>query len=412
MLETIFGLSRRYIQSHARPYKRYFLQKKVLDNRLAVITGQRGVGKTTAMIQFLLTFDKDAITSEKTLYVPCDHLLVGETTLYDIAEEFTGHGGLLLALDEIHKYPQWSRELKSITDTFPKLTVLASGSSALEIRKGAYDLSRRAMVFPMNVLSFREFIELSLGIRLPVYELAHVLKHHTEAGLATINLIEAKGEKILALFKKYLTYGYYPVFADMKDKTGTSLILEQTIHTTLENDLMAIYPSLTGNSVRKMKKLMTVIAQSAPFTPDLQKVKRMLDVGDERTLKTYLKYFEDGGLIHCIAKGKSQYRQLEKPEKIYLDNPNYMYALQQSGVVSRGTIRETFLADAMINAGHSVSVPEHGDFLVDRIFVFEVGGKDKGFSQIRNIGNSFVASDDIETGAGNKIPLWLFGFMY
>jgi predicted AAA+ superfamily ATPase len=317
----------------------------------------------------------------------------------------------MICFDEIHKYPNWSAELKSIYDTFPKLTIVASGSSALEIYRGSRDLSRRAVVLRMFGMSFREFIEFELGIDLKSSGLEDIMSNHQRIANGIITTVEKKSKKILALFKSYLEHGYYPYFREYKNKELFYLTLEQNIHTTLEGDLIAIYPSLSGNSVKKIKKLLTIIASSVPFTPDLKKLKTMLDVGDERTLKTYIKYLEDAGIILTVSKGGKGLRQLEKPEKIYLNNTNLIHAISGSVPAGIGNMRETFFLN-MTGAFHNVSSPEHGDFLVDGKYVFEIGGKNKDFSQIRDIRNSFLAVDNIEIGIGNKIPLWVFGFLY
>ncbi len=317
----------------------------------------------------------------------------------------------MICFDEIHKYPDWSTELKSIYDTFPKLSIVASGSSALEIYKGSRDLSRRAVVYKMFGLSFREFIELELGIELISFGLEDIVRNHQRIANGIIMAVEKKGKKILALFKHYLEHGYYPYFREYKNRELFYITLEQNIHTTLESDLIAIYPSLSGNSIKKMKKLLTIIAYSVPFTPDLKKLKTTLEVGDERTLKTYLKYLEDAGIILTISKSGRGLRGLEKPEKIYLNNPNLIHAISSVTPVEKGNLRETFFLNLM-GSLHKVSSPAQGDFNVEGKYIFEVGGKSKNFSQIKGIADSFLAVDDIEIGTGNKIPLWLFGFLY
>lgn len=411
MIEDLFRLSQNFIRINTREYVRYFLKTNPLKNRFSIVVGQRGVGKTTAMIQHILSSYKNDIFTNKALYIQADHFLVGSRSLYEIAEQFYNLGGEMICFDEIHKYPNWSMELKSIYDTFPKLTIVASGSSALEIYRGSRDLSRRAVVLRLFGMSLREFIEFELGIELKSSRLEDIMSNHQRIANGIISAVEKKGKKILALFKSYLEYGYYPYFREYKNKELFYLTLEQNIHTTLESDLIAIYPSLSGNSIKKIKKLLTIIASSVPFTPDLKKLKIMLDVGDERTLKTYIKYLEDAGVILAVSKGGRGLRQLEKPEKIYLNNTNLIHAISGSVPAEIGNMRETFFLN-MAGAFHKVSSPEHGDFLVDGKYIFETGGKNKDFYQIRDIKNSFLAADNIEIGIGNKIPLWVFGFLY
>jgi len=411
MIEELFRLSQNFIRINNREYVRYFLRTYPLKNRFSIVVGQRGVGKTTAIIQHILSSYKNDIFTSSALYIQADHFLVGGHSLYEIAEQFYNLGGEMICFDEIHKYPNWSTELKSIYDTFPKLTIVASGSSALEIYKGSHDLSRRAVVYKMFGMSFREFIEIELGINLKSAGLEDIINNHQRIAAGITDAVEKKGKKILALFKSYLEYGYYPYFREYKNRELFYLTLEQNIHTTLESDLIAIYPSLSGNSIKKIKKLLMIIASSVPFTPDLKKLKTMLDVGDERTLKTYLKYLEDAGIILTVSKGGRGLRELEKPEKIYLNNPNLIHAISSRMPLETGNLRETFFLN-MAETSHKVSSPARGDFLVNGRYTFEIGGKNKDFSQIKDIKNSFLGVDNTEIGVGNKIPLWLFGFLY
>lgn len=411
MIEELFRLSQNFIRINNREYVRYFLRTYPLKNRFSIVVGQRGVGKTTAIIQHILSSYKNDIFTNSALYIQADHFLVGSHSLYEIAEQFYNLGGEMICFDEIHKYPNWSTELKSIYDTFPKLTTVASGSSALEIYKGSRDLSRRAVVYKMFGMSFREFIEIELGINLKSAGLENIINNHQRIADSITNAVEKKGKKILALFKSYLEYGYYPYFREYKNRELFYLTLEQNIHTTLESDLIAIYPSLSGNSIKKIKKLLMIIASSVPFTPDLKKLKTTLDVGDERTLKTYLKYLEDAGIILTVSKGGKGLRELEKPEKIYLNNPNLIHAISSRMTLEIGNLRETFFLN-MVETSHKVSSPAQGDFLVNGKYTFEIGGKNKDFSQIKDIKNSFLGVDNTEIGVGNKIPLWLFGFLY
>lgn len=411
MLEELLNLSQNFIRLNSQDYVRYFLKTHPLKNRFSIIVGQRGVGKTTAIIQHILSSYNRDIFTNKALYVQADHFLVGSRSLYEIAEQFYNLGGEMICYDEIHKYPAWSTELKSIYDTFPRLKIIASGSSALEIYKGSRDLSRRAVVFRMFGMSFREFVELTRGITLSAAGLEDLIKNHQRIAHKIISTVEKKGKKILSLFRHYLEHGYYPYFNEYKNKELYHITLEQNIHTTLESDLIAIYPSLSGNSIKKIKNLLAIIATAAPFTPDLKKLKTMLDVGDERTLKVYLKYLEDAGIILTISRGSRGLRELEKPEKIYLNNPNLIYAISGQTPVNIGNLRETFFLN-IANALFKVSTPNQGDFLINGKYIFEVGGKNKDFRQIKDVKNSFLAVDDIELGVGNKIPLWLFGFLY
>ncbi len=411
MLEDIFLLSQNFIRLNNRAYKRYILHKEIFKNRFSILVGQRGVGKTTSIIQYLVSKYKDFF-SKKILYVPSDHFKIGTTALYEIAENFFNLGGEIICFDEIHKYKDWSRELKSIYDTFPKLKMIASGSSVLEIAKGTHDLARRAIIYNLEGLSFREFIELRYKQSLDVLSMQQIISDHEATSEKIVILLEKEIQnKVLVLFKEYLQIGYYPYFLEYDDPKLYYLTLEQNIHTTLESDLPAIYPAITGASINKIKRLLSIIASSVPFTPDLKTLKELLDIGDERTLKIYLKYLEDAGLIRTLLSSRKGLRKLEKPEKIYLNNTNQIYALENNDIQNVGNIRETFFLNS-VSAKYPVSYTSTSDFLVDASLTFEIGGKNKDFSQIKNIKHSFIAVDDIERGSGRKIPLWLFGFLY
>lgn len=410
MLNELIPLSRNLIRLRQRDFKRYFLRDNPLTNRFSIIIGQRGIGKTTAMIQRLKEY-ADNHSVDKALYLQTDHFLVARSSLYEITAEFYKLGGEMICFDEIHKYPEWSKELKSIFDTFPNLTIIASGSSALEITKGSHDLSRRALVYRMYGMSFREFIGMHAGIYFDSIPLEALLEGHCRVAGDIVALLEKNKLKVLALFRDYLEYGYYPYYLEYKDKGQFYLTLEQNIHTTLESDLPAIHATLNGATVRRIEKLLSIISSLSPFTPDMKSLKELLGIGDERTLKTYLKYLEDAGVILTVAKSGRGFRVMEKPEKIYLNNPNIYNALAGNGLPDIGALRETFLL-SMLRVGHSVSVPAKGDFLIDDRRTIGVGGKGKDARQIRDTLDAWLALDGIETGYGNRIPLWLFGFIY
>ena len=410
MLDDLFSLSQTFLRIRNRSYRRSFLQDNPLTNRFSIIIGQRGIGKTTVLIQHLLASQDDDLYTREALYLQTDHFLVARTSLYEIADEFHKLGGKLICFDEVHKYPSWSMELKSIHDTFPGLRILASGSSALEIARGSHDLSRRALVYRMHGLSFREFLGMSHGLVFDQVVLEDLTTGHQKIADGIVSELEKKGHKVLALFKEYLECGYYPYFLEYQDKSLFRMTLEQQVHTTLEGDLPAIHPTLNGASIRKIHSLLAIVSSLVPFTPDMRKLKKMLEIGDERTLKTYLGYLEDAGILLTIAKTNKGLRAMEKPEKIYLNNPNLYYALAGSKEPDIGAMRETFFLN-MLMPSHSLRVPARGDFLVDEAFTFEVGGKNKQAVQIKEIEGSWLALDNIEIGRGNRIPLWLFGFL-
>lgn len=410
-MQELLELSSQSIQQQNRDYVRYFLKNNELKHRFSIISGQRGIGKSTVMVQHLLSRVSGDSYSDKILYVAADHFVVRKYTLYDIATWFTKRGGQCIAFDEIHRYRDWSMELKSIYDTFPKLMMLASGSSALEIHKGSHDLSRRAIVYRMHGLSFREFVELRTGLSFEAVPLAAVLSDHRRQAGAIIKRLDGAGHKVLKLFADYLVRGFYPYFLEMADLPLFQTTLEQQVHTTIESDLLAIYPSLGGESIRKIKQLLAFIAAAVPFTPDLNAIKQAVEVTDTRTLKTYLKYLEDAGIIAQYHKAGRPFDALRKPEKIYLNNTNQLYALAPTRAGSVGTVRETFFAQA-VSALHTLATAKEGDFTVDEKWVVEVGGKSKKRAQIRGVADAYIAADDIEVGVDRTIPLWLFGWEY
>src|SRR5262245_14645206 len=409
MLEELQKLSQRFLKLKNSPYRRYFIQREPFKHRLSIVLGQRGVGKTTTLVQYLLDQVQD-LYDPSILYVQVDHFQVSGIPLYEIAEQFYAMGGKILALDEIHKYLNWSQELKRIYDTFPKLQVIVSGSSALQMYKGSHDLARRAIKYHLFGLSFREFLELRYNLTLPAFAIVDILSNHAKIAQQIIDVCEGINQKILPLFQNYLTFGYFPYFAELNDEDMYLLTLEQNLHTTIESDLAAIYPHLTDLSINKIKQLLIFIAKAVPFTPNWNKLKESLEIGDIRTLKTYFRFLEDALLIRSLYKANHKLSHLNSPEKVYLDNPNQMYALS-SRDPNKGTIREIFFLN-MVSVSHQVNLPFKGDFVVDGKYHFEIGGRSKHFEQIKQESHAFLVCDSLETGIGSKLPLWLFGFLY
>jgi predicted AAA+ superfamily ATPase len=410
LLDLVFDVSQTFLRARNQSYRRYFIQRTILNERFSLLIGQRGVGKTTLLIQYLLDHANNNLLSSKILYVPVDHIALGSLTLYDIAKQFNLVGGEFIAFDEIHKYSNWSAELKSIYDTFPELKIIASGSSALEIHKGSHDLSRRSIIYRVSGLSFREYLELLFSIKLSSFSLHDLLNHSLQYTYEIISVLAPFKNKILPLFHQYLVHGFYPYYFELQDEEKFKITLEQNVHTTLEADLSAIYPALTGISIKKIKQLLTFIGESVPFTPKWLNLKKILEIGDERTLKTYFKYLEDAELILTLYKSSKKLSAITSPEKIYLNNPNLAHVISM-GNENIGTVRETFFLN-MLSKLHSVTLPLQGDFLVDKEIIFEVGGEKKNIKQIYNHHAAYLACDNIETGTSNKIPLWLFGFLY
>jgi len=413
MLEELFIKSREFIALNNQSYKRYFIMTQPLEHRFSIIIGPRGIGKTTTIAQYMSLHYKE----HEALYVNLDDIQnTAQFSMTDIAEEFVLNGGKLLCFDEIHKYGSWSAELKNIYDRFGELKIIATGSSALQINQGSHDLSRRAIVYPMVGMSFREFLELHYGFEFNHYKLHDILEKHVELATAIKKQIEHKEYKIIPLFKNYLKYGYYPYYLSMPNVTLFLQTLQQNINVSIESDLLYVYPKLNGNSIKKIKTLLSIIIKSVPFEPNMSDMKKAADITDDRTLKEYLSKLDDAGLIKLLMRNSLAMKSIDKPEKIYLANPNLMYTKEPD----IGNLRETFFVNQLDNyykikqslGDYGIFAGKNGDFYCEEKYTFEVGGKKKGFGQIRDIPDSYIVSDDLEIGIGHKIPLWLFGCLY
>ncbi len=413
MLEELFLKSREFVALNNQAYKRYFIMSQCLEHRLSIIIGPRGIGKTTTIAQYMSAHYKE----HEALYVNLDDITTSsQFTMTEIAEEFVLHGGKLLCFDEIHKYGSWSAELKNIYDRFGELKIIATGSSALQINQGSHDLSRRSIVYTMVGMSFREFLELHYGFTFEPYSLHDMLEKHVALASAIKKEIEHKEHKIIPLFKNYLKYGYYPYYLSMPNVTLFLQTLQQNINVSIESDLLYVYPKLNGTSIKKIKTLLSIIIKSVPFEPNMSDMKKAAEITDDRTLKEYLSKLDDAGLIKLLMRNSLAMKSIDKPEKIYLANSNLMYTKEPD----IGNLRETFFVNQLDNyykisqnlSGEGIFAGKRGDFYCEEKYTFEVGGKKKGFGQIKDTPNSYVVSDDLEIGIGNKIPLWLFGFLY
>lgn len=380
-------------------YKRYLLTKIDWSNRLIAIKGARGSGKTTLLLQRI---KYNLSPKDFALYTSLDDLYFLENTLVSLAKEFVLQGGTHLFLDEVHKYPNWSREIKLIYDQSPNLKIVFTSSSMLEIYKGESDLSRRAVSYFLKELSFREFIYFDKQITLPSYSLEEILTNHKEIARE----IKLHLPTPIKEFKNYLKYGNYPYFLENKDSYPFKLT--QTIQLILELDLSAI-ENISYDDSRKIKKLLVAIAQSVPFTPNISKLSERLGMSRVFLINA-IKLLNRADLVMELYKSTKGVGALTKPEKLYLNNTNLIYALapKQAEI---GTLRETFFANQMKHI-HEIHLAEKGDFLINKKYTFEVGGKNKPTKQISGIENSFVVRDDMEVGGLNIIPLYLFGFMY
>ena len=376
-----------------------------------MLTGQRGVGKTTCLVQFMRDQYPDYLSSRRCLYLPVDHFIVAQSAIYDIATDFCNGGGELLCLDEVHKSPTWSRDLKSLIDTFPELKVVASGSSMLQLNKGSHDLSRRVLVQRLEGLSFREYLAIRHGVDLEALPLEKMLTNHELEVPRIVEELRKIKLHVLAEFRDYLAQGFYPFFLQFRDRKSFLIALEQSIHAVIESDLPAIHPAMTGNSISRIKRLLAALAANVPFTPDLTKLRGVLGIADDRTLKDYLLCLQEAGLVMTISRTGKALRSMEKPDRIYLGDSNIAHALAPSVEPDLGSLRETFFC-RMVSSFHAVASGGRADFLVDGKITIEVGDKNKGQEQIGGKKDAYLALDDLPVGSMQRIPLWLFGFLY
>ncbi len=389
-MKTLYHKFETLLQSTTTEFKRYLYDKVSWNSRMIGIIGARGVGKTTMILQYI----KENLDSKTALYVSADDMYFSENRLVDIADSFYKNAGKYLFIDEIHKYTDWSRELKNIYDSFPTLQIVFTGSSVLDILKGSADLSRRAIVYKLEGLSFREYLKLFHNYDTPTYSLQQIINN------------DIKLESIqhpLPLFNNYLKQGYYPFGIENEIHVRLAQIIVQT----LESDIPQ-YANLNVGTSRKLKQLLSIIAECVPFKPNYSKIAELIRVS-RNSLDDYFMYMEKAGLIGQLRNEASGIRGLGKVDKVYLDNTNIIFNLagDKSNI---GNMRETFFFNQM-RVNNEVISSKKADFVIDG-YSFEVGGKNKQQSQLEKDGKSFVVKDDIEYGYRNVIPLWAFGLNY
>ena len=396
MIEQLQLLSNQILAQKLPKYKRFLFEKIDFDERLIGILGSRGVGKTTMLLQYLKSIYKE----RKTLYIIADHPLIAQLGLFAIADEFQKKGGEVLIIDEIHKIKNFEIDLKLIHDSFFTLKVIFTGSNAIALDNAKADLSRRATIYKLPVLSFREYLELETGEKFNFFSLEEILKNHTTYATEIVSKI-----KPLAYFDKYLKNGAYPFY-----KTSKNSYIQKLLNASmqiLETDLPMIY-AIDYDKINSLKKMMIMLCQSEPYDINISKLCGAVEL-NQRTLYKYLWILQAAGLIRMLGAKSSGVSIISKPEKLYLDNTNLFSIFCNNP--KTGTLRETFFA-SQVSYDHTINYPKSGDFIVDDRYVFEIGGKDKSFSQLKNIKNGFVVADDIEIGVDHKIPLWMFGFIY
>lgn len=388
----------RYVRGITLTHKRYLYGQINWNARLIGIRGARGTGKTTMLLQYIKEHFPDL---SKALYITLDSFNFQLITLYEVAEYAHLHGIEALFIDEVHYLSHWGLAIKNIFDSFTDLKIVYTGSSMLQIDEAQADLSRRQTVYNLHGFSFREYLLFKGYYQHEAVDLEYILKNHTSMAMDICAEI-----KPLMFFNEYLRQGYYPFVLEAKE--DYLMRLEKLMSLVIYQDIPRVDETITLQTLQKAQKLLMILATQVPLEPNISTLCR--EIGATRDVVIRLLYLmEKAGLLMLVNKESNSYKTLSRPDKIYLNNTNQMYAL--TGKVNEGTLRETFFVNQFRQA-HKVLLPIKGDYLVDELYTFEVGGAGKSFKQIKDIPNSYLALDEIEFGAGNTIPLWLFGFLY
>lgn len=399
IMQNLYRYSSSLITDSDLRFKRYLFNQIDWNDRLIGITGARGIGKTTLLLQRI---KQSFGTSEEALYVSLDNFYFLKKSLFELAEEFSVNGGKFLFIDEVHRYPTWSSEIKNIYDTFRNLKIVFSGSSALQIFKAEGDLSRRASMYKLGSMSLREYIELAHNVVFQSYTLSELLEHHIDIASEITTRI-----KPLPIFKDYLKGGAYPFYLGSSASFHQRLL--SAVNVIIENDLMAI-EHFSYTTLVHLRRLLALIADSVPFKPNISELSRKTGISRDILLRL-IDLLEKSELLISLRQDSSPTGYLTKPEKIYLNNTSLLYSLTLNQNPETGTLRETFFVN-QLRENHLVNLPKKGDFIVEGKFVFEVGGRNKTAQQIADLPEAFIVQDDIEVGYRNRIPLWLFGFLY
>lgn len=393
----IYEISNRLTKSLDAPLHRYLYEKIAWDDRLIMIKGARGVGKTTLMKQ------RCKENGPEGLYASLDQLYFNEHTITELADYHYKHGGTHLYLDEVHLYPRynWEQELKNIYDSYPGFHIVFTGSSLLQLNSKIADLSRRAAVYELRGLSLREYLNFTGNYRFEPLSLTDILNHHIAIACDIASQVRIIGE-----FEKYLRKGYYPFFLESSDITYSQRV-ERLVLSVIDIDIPAV-AEIEYETQLKLKKLLVVLAEQVPFVPNMAKLGRDIEVTRNQLVK-FFTLLNDGAILRTLTDTSTQPKRAAKPGKILFDNPSVMQAL---GIINKtGTVRESFVASMLSNVGNLYAADE-GDFSLDKEKLFEVGGKNKGFFQIADKPDGYLLADNIESGMGNKIPIWLTGFLY
>ena len=398
-IQMLIDASDRLVDGVPLHFMRYLADKIDWNDRLVCIKGPKGTGKTTLILQHIKeTFGAG---SQRAVYLALDHIWFSGHNPIEAIEYFNSHGYTHLFIDEVHHFQDWQRLMKTTTDFYPALHVVYSGSSILKLSSGQADLSRRQTVYNLKGMSFREFLSAEGFGCFAAISLTDLLADHRRLAMDVCRKV-----KVLPLFSRYLAEGYYP-FSKDAGRHFTEKLAE-VVNAVLNVDLPAV-EGITPPTVRKARKMLTVLAGSCPQQPNMSALYRELETERNMGLRL-LEALERAELFMGIDQGVGKLKHLSRPEKIFLGDTNLMNALVSNP--DAGAVRETFFANQLLAAGHVIMTPESGDFVVDGKHIFEVGGAKKRFSQIKDIPESYIASDGIELGIGNRIPIWLFGFLY
>ena len=397
MLENIKKYQERLKKSFKTEYKRYIYDKIDFNDKMIAIFGSRGVGKTTTLFQYLQELESN---NKNALYISLDYPFLSGVDLIDIVEEFVNKGGEYLLLDEVHRYEDFASYLKTIYDLFD-IKVIFTSSSATSILNAKSDLSRRVTLYNLGGFSFREYLEFKHRLTLKSFEIKDIFSNHIEI----TNTLPLQKINILKEFKEYIEVGYYPFYFDKQTSYYQNLL--NTINLTIDLDLTSL-GLVEQKYTYKLKKLLEVICESKPFEVNYSKIATLAEISRVK-LYDYLSYLADGQMLLLVDENIDGLKKVQKAAKIYLNNTNLLFAY--CGSCEIGTVRETFFAN-QVSHKYKLHISKQGDFVVDKKYIVEVGGQNKSFTQVKDIPHSFVVSDDIETGNGNKIPLWLFGFLY
>lgn len=397
-MEELLEVSQRLIRKISLSFKRYLYDQVPWNSRLIGIKGSRGTGKTTLLLQYLKL---KGLPAREAAYFTLDDLYFTRNTLLDTAKKFYQEGGKIIVLDEVHKYQNWAREIKNLYDRYEDLQIIFTGSSIIDISKKEADLSRRAVIYELQGMSYREYLNYIYGMNLSAISLQEII--HSSFDTANVFPSEFKP---LARFKEYLRFGYYPFF--QKEKDTYYLKLRQLVRQIVEYD-MAELEGFDIRNAKKMLQLVYLMAQLVPFKPNISSLAEKTGI-HRNSMQNYLHFLNEARLLDLLFSETRGVAILRKPEKVYMENTNMLYALAEEEP-SVGTVREVFFNN-QLKIRHKVHYSAHVDFLVDNKYHFEIGGKNKGASQLKDLKQAWIIKDDLEFPVGKSLPLWLFGFLY